>query len=67
MKRFAVFFAFLLMVRFFCCAFSKVESTGKNALILMSLEEEQQLGAESYNEILNQSRLKVKYFNVFLL
>ncbi|MCQ2579698.1 MAG: M48 family metallopeptidase [Treponemataceae bacterium] len=57
MKRFAVFFAFLLMVPFFCCAFSKVESTGKNALILMSLEEEQQLGAESYNEILKESTI----------
>lgn len=57
MKRLSVIIALLIAVPFFCCAYSKVESTGKNALILMSLEEEQQLGTESYNEILKESKL----------
>lgn len=57
MRKFTLVIALLIAVHFLGCAYSKVESTGKNALILMSLEEEQQLGTESYNEILKESKL----------
>lgn len=57
MKKIAGVLALCFCIPFFCSAFSKVESTGKNALILMSLSEEQQLGRESYAEILRESKL----------
>lgn len=57
MKKIAGVLALCFCIPFFCSAFSKVESTGKNALILMSLSEEQQLGRESYAEILKESKL----------
>ncbi|NLK45220.1 MAG: M48 family metallopeptidase [Treponema sp.] len=57
MKRLAVVISILLAAQISCFAFSKVESTGKNAFILMTPAEEQQLGTEAYNEILKECKL----------
>lgn len=48
---FAVFVALLLV------ACNTVQETGRKNLVLLSLEEEQELGTQSYNEILKESKI----------